>query len=163
MSVGNDAPVDVHVHVHRVVTGTLPLRVADLLFTGRELLITEYADLTPVGLARGGVAAAGERARERYRAGGVHGLVALADRTTAVDYDDVERVRVHKSRVARPKVAVDISEGIPYAYRVHAPVDVDAMAGALRSLGDRRGFATDRQATLGFSPLNSLRRFFGDR
>jgi hypothetical protein len=37
-------------------------------------------------------------------------------------------VRLFDSRLSRPKVAVETATGPPYAYRVHAPVDVDALA-----------------------------------
>jgi hypothetical protein len=155
----------VHVHLHFVMTGGFPLRVADLLFTDDELLIPEYAHLTPLfGIARGRTHDAAERAVERYRVEGVTGLVAEASRTHRLSYDEIERVRLYTGRsVARPKVAVDTAGGPPYAYRIHAPVDLSALTRALASLGDRRGFTVERSAAVGFDPKGSCRRFLADR
>jgi len=157
-------PSAVHVHVHRVATGSFPLRVADILFTDRELVIPEYAYLTPLfGIARGQVTAAGDRASERYREAGFDGLATLAEHTHRVEYDRVERVRLYDAPGTRPKIAVDVAEGQPYAYRIHAPVEVENLARALESLGDRRGFAIERPSGSGFSPRNSLWRFLSAR
>lgn len=155
----------VHVHVHFVMTGAFPLRVADLLFTDDELLIPEYAHLTPLfGIARGRNHDLAEQAVERYRAEGVDGLLAEASRTHRLPYDDLDRVRLYAGRsVARPKVGVDTAAGPPYAYRIHAPVDLSALTTALEGLGDRRGFTVERSDAIGFDPVASCRRFFADR
>jgi hypothetical protein len=161
---GSAVPVPVHVHVHLAVTGAFPLRVADVLFTGDGVVIPEYEYLTPLfGVALSGVDGAGTTARERYRDSGVTGLVELAERVRRLPYDEVETIRVYHSRVGRPKLAVVPRSGPPYAYRVHAPIDVDALVDALRSLGDRRGFAVERHAKVGYSPVASVRRFVSDR
>jgi hypothetical protein len=163
-SVPSEGAIPVHVHVHLAMTGAFPLRVADVLFTGDGVVIPEYEYLTPLfGLARSGVDEAGTTARERYREAGVAGLVELAERVHRLPYDEVETVRVYHSRLGRPKVALVTESGPPYAYRIHAPVDVDALVGALRSLGERRGFAVERHAKVGYSPVASVRRFVADR
>jgi len=156
---------DVHVHVHLVMAGTFPLRVADLLFADDRLMVPEYEFLTPLfGLARGQTADAGQVARERYANEGITGLVEAAERTHRVTYEDLDAVRLYEGGgLGRPKLAVDVSEGPPYAYRIHAPVDIDELTEALTSLGTRRGFDVDRFRSLGFSPTNSLRRFLADR
>lgn len=157
-------PIDVSVHVHFVMTGTFPLRVADVLFTGEAVLIPEYEYLTPLlGIGRGGAATAAERARERYRADGPAGLGELAERTHRIPYSELERSCLYDSRLTNPKLALEVREGVPYAYRIHAPVDLAALGDALRSLGSRKGFDVTRRSGLGFSPQNSLRRFLADR
>lgn len=164
MTGSNGRSRHVHVHVHLAVAGTFPLRVADLLFTDDVVVIPEYEYVTPLfGLARGTLSEAGEQARDRYRRRDVAGLVELAERTHRIAYTDVDRVRIYDSRTGRPKVAVDVTNGPPYGYRIHAPVDVDALTAALRSLGERRGFAVEQRSALGFSPKNGLRRFFANR
>ena len=156
---------DVHVHVHLVMAGTFPLRMADLLFTDDALVIPEYHYLTPLlGIARGKTHAVAEEAVERYRTGGVAALVDFAERTHRVGYEDVARVRIYDGRrLGRPKVAVDVASGPPYAYRVHAPVDVAALTDALAALGRRRGFEVVRERGVGVRPVASLRRFLADR
>lgn len=147
------------------MAGTFPLRMADLLFTDEQLVIPEYQYLTPLfGIARGNTHDVAETAVERYRTGGASALVEFAERTHRVDYDDLDRIRLYSGRaVARPKVAVDVASGAPYAYRVHAPVDVSSLAEALTGLGARRGFAVESRSGVGFRPLQSLRRFAADR
>lgn len=159
-----DPPAAVHVHVHMAMTGSFPLRVADLLFTDAAVVIPEYAYLTPLfGIARGKARDAGESARERYREGGLSGLVEHSERTHRIPYDAVEAVRLSTGSVTRPKVAVDPADGPPYAYRIHAPVEPDDLADALRSLGDRRGFGVQHRSDSGLALRNSLRRFRADR
>jgi len=154
----------VHVHVHLAVTGSFPLRVADLLFTDDGVVIPEYEYLTPLfGIARSGVDAAGDRARERFTEAGTTGLVEMAERVHRLRYDEIASVDLYHSRVGRPKLAVVTEPGPPYAYRVHAPVDVDALEDALASLGERRGFPVERHAQIGYSPVESLRRFVAGR
>jgi hypothetical protein len=155
----------VYVHVHLAVTGAFPLRVADVLFADDAVIVPEYEYLTPLfGILRGRTAEAGAAARRRYREDGLRGLLAAAERTHRIRYEDVTRVRVyHGGRVGRPKIAVDVREGPPYAYRIHTPTDVDALAAALDAHGERRGFAVSVSSGLGFAPGQSLRRFLSDR
>lgn len=155
----------VHVHVHLAITGAFPLRIADILFTDDRLLVPEYALLTPLfGIARGRKSEAARSARKRYDADGVAGLIEFAERTHRVPYADLERVRVYDGRgVGRPKIAVDVDTGPPYAYRVHAPVNVAALTSALDALGTRRGFEVTSATAVGFSPTTSIRRFLTDR
>jgi hypothetical protein len=155
----------VYVHVHLAVTGAFPLRVADVLFTDEVVLVPEYEFLTPLfGIARGRVAEAGAAARRRRRENGVEGLLEAAERTHRIPYEDVSRVRVYDGTgVGRPKVAVDVTDGPPYAYRIHAPVDVDALVAALEGHGERRGFGLSVSSGLEFAPGSSLHRFLSDR
>lgn len=159
------SPPAVHVHVHNVMGGAFPLRMSDLLFLDDGIVIPEYHYLTPIfGIARGKTHDVAETAVERFRAEGPAGLVDMAQRTHRIDYDDVERVRLYSGRgIGRPKIAIDVTEGPPYAYRVHAPVELDRLANALTGLGNRRGFDVVTHSKLGFSPLRSLRRFAADR
>lgn len=154
----------VHVHVHLVMTGTFPLRVADLVFTDEELLVPEYEFLTPFALARGTVETVSRTASGFYEEEGVSGLLDAAERTHRLPYDEVQGVRIYDGgRFARPKVAVDTGDGPAFAYRVHTPVDLPALTAALASLGDRRGFAVRSIDGVGLHPLSSVRRFLADR
>lgn len=155
----------VHVHVHHVMGGSFPLRVADLLFTDETLLVPEYQYLTPLfGIARGKSHSVADTAAERFRAEGTAGLVEMARRTHRIGYDEIDQLRLYDGRsVGRPKVAVDVVSGPSYAYRIHAPVEMDRLVSALRGLGARREFGVTFHTAVGFSPLASLRRFLADR
>jgi hypothetical protein len=145
--------------------GAFPLRMADVLFTDTQVVIPEYHYLTPIfGIARGKTHVVAESAVERFRANGTAGLVAMAKRVHHIDYAEVERVRLYTGgSLGRPKIAIDVASGPPYAYRIHAPVEMDPLASALSGLGSRRGFDVELHSTLGFGPINSLRRFAADR
>lgn len=147
------------------MAGTFPLRVADLFFTDEELVIAEYAYLTPLfGLAGGNATQASASAAARFREGGVPAVCDAAERVHRQSYRELDRVRIYDGGSAgRPKVAVDVSAGPPYAYRIHAPVDLDALTEPLVALGDDRSFDVSRRNGLGFSPGASLRRFLADR
>jgi hypothetical protein len=158
-----DRPV--HVHVHFVMAGTFPLRVADLCFTDDAVVAPEYGLLTPLfDLTRGAAGDEATRAAERYRQAGLVGLTEMADRVQRFPFSEVETVTLFDGgRFARPKLSVGLREGPPLAYRLHAPVELDALAAALRSLGDRREFAVSRSPRVGLRPLASVRRFLADR
>lgn len=160
-----ESPGAIHVHVHNAMAGTFPLRVADVLFTDRRVLIPEYAYLTPLfGIAMGGGKTAAESARQAYVTRGAAGLLDAAEAVRDVPYDDLTAVRVYDPPwLGRPKIALDTRTGPPYAYRIHASVDSKSLADALAGLGSRRGFDVSYEQGLGLRPLASLRRFRADR
>ncbi|WP_439027442.1 hypothetical protein [Haloarchaeobius sp. DT45] len=155
----------VHVHVHHCMTGTTPLRIADVLFTDENLEIGEYATVTPMfGLVTGGHR---KRAAEMAQLCAQKGPVAVLDeseRRVSLPYDAVEVVRLYDGgRFGRPKLAIDTGEGPPYGYRIHAPVEVAALRDVLTDLGAEKGFRVEVVEGVGFSPKESLRRFLVDR
>jgi hypothetical protein len=160
----SDQPT-VGVHVHFAMTGTVPLRLADLFFTDEALLVVEYGLFTPLfGLATGGPRRAAARMARVYTADGVAAVRDHGDRTVALAYDDVERVLLHDGgRLANERVAVQVAEGPPYAYRVHAPVDLEALADGLSAFGPTADVPVEVRSGLGFSPVESLRRFRAGR
>jgi len=155
-----DGGPPVRVHVHFAVSGTFPLRVADLCFTDAGVSVLEYALVTPLhGLLRRSPSAHAAAFADVYRADGLAGAREFADVEHRVPYADVETVRLYDGGAfGREKIVVD-ADGRSFAYRVHAPVDLDALARALSALGRRRGFAVERRSGLGFSPRESLARF----
>jgi hypothetical protein len=87
----------------------------------------------------------------------------MAEDVHRVPYEDLSTVVLSVSRIARPKLAVRTDDGVPYAYRIHAPVEVDPLTDALRSLGGRRGFEVERRSRIGYDPVDSVRRFLAGR
>lgn len=155
----------VGVHVHFGMTGTVPLRLAELFFTDAGLRIVEYGTFTPLfGLATGGPRRAAARMARAYVDGGLAAAWERGDRTVALDYDAVERVVVHDGgRLARERIAVHVPEGPPYAYRIHAPVEVGALVDGLASFGPTADLPVAVRSGVGFAPLESLRRFRAGR
>lgn len=147
------------------MAGTFPLRVADLCFTDDAVIIPEYAYLTPLfGIVRGRGQTAADTARERLANDGLQDLREYANTTETVPYRDLRMVRVHDGgAVGRPRVAIHPEQGPPLAYRVHAPVDVPALTEALTALGQDHGFTVSSRSGLGFSPVDSIRRFVAGR
>jgi hypothetical protein len=161
---GTDQPT-VGVHVHFAMTGTVPLRLADLFFTDEALLVVEYGVFTPLfGLATGGPERAAARMARAYAEDGIAAVRERGDRTVALAYDEVERVVLHDGgRLARERIAIQVADGPPYAYRVHAPVDLGALAEGLSSFGPTADVPVAVRSGLGFSPLESVRRFRAGR
>lgn len=160
-----EPPAAIHVHVHYAMAGTFPLRVANVLFTDRRVLVPEYAYLTPLfGIAMGGGKTAAESARHAFATRGVAGLLDTAEAVRDIPYGDLTGVRVYDPPwLGRPKIALDTRTGPPYAYRIHASVDPKSLAEALSGLSSRRGFDVSYERSLGLHPLASLRRFRADR
>lgn len=160
----SDRPT-VGVHVHFAMTGTVPLRLADLFFTDEGLLVVEYGVFTPLfGLATGGPRRAAARMARAYAEAGVAAVRERGDHTVALAYDDVEGVVLHDGgRLARERVAVEVADGPPYAYRVHAPVDLGALAEGLSAFGPTADLPVAVRSGHGFSPVESLRRFRAGR
>lgn len=155
----------VGVHVHFGMTGTVPLRLAELFFTDAGLRIVEYGTFTPLfGLATGSPRRAAAEMAEVYVDGGLSAAREHGDRTIALAYDAIERVVVHDGgRLARERIAVHVPEGPPYAYRIHAPVEGEALADGLASFGPTADLPVSVHAGIGFAPLESLRRFRAGR
>ena len=151
----------VGVHVHFGMTGTVPLRLADLFFTTEHLLVAEYGTITPVvGLLTGAPGREAAGLARTYRDRGLEGVRESVDRTTVVPYEEIERIVCHDGRwVAREKVAVHVADGPPYGYRIHAPVDLEAFADGLASFPPTATLPVEVRSGVGFDPVESLRRF----
>ncbi|WP_435075917.1 hypothetical protein [Halococcus sp. AFM35] len=153
--------IEVHSHVHFGMTGSFPLRLAELFFADDGLHIAEYAYITPLfGL--------GTRKHRRESSGmqaiydhhGLDEVLLQADSVTWLAYETVERVRVHDGgRLGRPKLTVSTDER-SYAYRIHGEQTVDELAADIETCADEHGFIVETVAGVGFSPVENVRRFF---
>lgn len=160
-----EGPTTVGVHVHFAMTGAVPLRLAELFFTDVGLCVVEYGTFTPLyGLATGAPRREAAGMARAYVTEGLDAVRERGDRTVHLSYDEVDRVVVHDGgRLGRERIAVHATEGPPHAYRIHAPVDVDALVDGLAAFGPTADLAVERRAGLGFAPLESLRRFRAGR
>ena len=154
--------IEVEAHLHFGMTGSFPLRLGDLFFTDDGLYVVEYGYVTPfIGLTarKHRREAAGMAALVEHH--GVDGAIIEGDRVVWHAYDDLDRVVVHEGgRVGRPKIAVYPATGPSHAFRFHDRVAFEEGRADLGRVADRHGVAVDERTGLGFTPVESVRRFF---
>ncbi|WP_458189693.1 hypothetical protein [Haladaptatus sp. NG-WS-4] len=153
--------VEVELHVHYGMAGSFPLRLAELFFADDGLYVVEYGYITPMfGL---GMRKHHREASAMNRVFGIHGLdevLVQADHVHWYSYEAVEQVRLDTGgRFGRPKLTVYGVDGRSSAYRLH-DVDLDPLAADLADCLDVHDVAFERQAGLGFDPVENVRRFF---
>lgn len=154
--------IEIQAHFHFGMTGSFPLRLGDLFFTDDGLYVVEYGYVTPfIGLTA--------RKHRREAAGmaalvdhhGVDGAILEGDRVVWHAYDDLDRVVIHEGgRFGRPKVAVYPGTGPSHAFRFHDRVAFEEGRAELDRVADRHGIDVEVRSGLGFTPVESLRRFF---
>lgn len=154
--------VTVEAHVHFGMTGSFPLRVAELFFADDGLYLAEYAYVSPfIGLTAGKhrrEAAAMKQVFERY---GLDAALVHANSVIWHSSDNLERVVVHEGGwLGRPKVAIYPQEGPSHAYRFHDVPAFEEAVGGLEAWAQRHQVDLQHRSGLGFTPRESLRRFF---
>ncbi|MFC7201758.1 hypothetical protein [Halospeciosus flavus] len=154
--------VDVEVHVHFGMTGSFPLRLAELFFADDGLYIAEYSYVTPLfGL---GTKQHKKEAAGMERIYDVHGLdevLLQADKVVWSAYDNVERVVLDEGGgLGRPKLTIYLEDEHSFAYRLHEGADPAWLRSELGDAAERHGFGFEAQSGVGFRPRENLRRFF---
>ena len=153
--------IEVEAHLHFGMTGSFPLRLAELFFADDGVHVVEYSYITPMfGLGTRKHAREAASMQRVYDYHGIDEVLVQGDSVTWLNYDTVERVVVHDGGwVGRPKVDIRAG-GRSYAYRLHDDADADGVVADLRGTADRHDFDVDRHAGVGFDPRRSVRRFF---
>ncbi|WP_254535135.1 hypothetical protein [Halomarina litorea] len=158
--------IEVDLHVHFGMTGSFPLRLAELFFADDGLHVAEYAYLTPMfGLGMKKHEREADAMGRIFDIHGVDEVLLQADTVFWYGYPAVERIVVHDGgRTGRPRLAVHTTERPPHAYRLHDVEgdedEFDEFVASLEACGERHGFAVDRKSGVGFSLRESLARFF---
>lgn len=154
--------IEVDAHVHFGMTGSFPLRLAELFFADDGLHIAEYAYLTPMfGLGMRKHQREADAMGRIYDIHGVDEVLLQADTVFWYAYSAVERCVVHDGGASgRPRLAVHTTERPVHAYRLHDVDDFDALVESLEACGERRGFDVERRTGVGFDLRESLARFF---
>ncbi|QLG26633.1 hypothetical protein HUG10_03350 [Halorarum halophilum] len=159
-----ESGIEVEVHAHFGMTGSFPLRIAELFFASDGLHIAEYGLITPLfGLGvKKHEREAGAMA-EIFDRFGVDEVLARADAVTWLSYDALDRVVISDGGVlGNPRVGVYAEDGGTHAYRMHDDSFVpESLEAELSKLADERGFDVVLESGLGYRPRESLRRFFG--
>ncbi|PSQ23150.1 hypothetical protein BRD04_03540 [Halobacteriales archaeon QS_9_67_17] len=156
--------IEVEIRIGFGMTGSFPLRLADLFFVEDGLYVAEYEYLTPIF----GVGARKHRreaaAMERvYEVHGVDEVLLQADTVVWHAYDNLDRVTLHDGgRLGRPRLGVYPDVGSSHAYRLHdrEQSDIAALGGDLDPWLSARGVAFEEASGLGYRPGESITRFF---
>ncbi|MFC6835428.1 hypothetical protein [Halomarina ordinaria] len=157
---GRDDPVEVVRHVHFAMTGSFPLRLADLFFADDALYVAEYGHLTPLfGLGTGEHRRAAADARRTYEEGGAEAVLRRADTVRRYAPEALDRVTLHDGGwLGRPRVAVSPATGRGHAYRLHEVPEFDALADAVSEWGVGRGVTVECGSGIGGGPVERLAR-----
>ena len=153
--------IEVSLHVHFGMTGSFPLRLADIFFADDGLHIAEYAYITPLfGLGTRKHRRESRGMQAIYDHHGLDEVLLQADSVTWLAYDAIERIRVHDGgRLGRPKLTVSTEDG-SYAYRIHDEQSGAELAADIEACTDRHDFGVEAVAGVGFAPVENVRRFF---
>lgn len=151
--------IEVETHVHFGMTGSFPLRIAELFFASDGLHIVEYAYITPLfGL---GTRKHKREAKTMQSIYDVHGLDVVllhGDSVIWLNYASLDRVTVHDGgRLGRPKITVETA-GPTYAYRLHDDLDTESLAARVTDSAERHGFSVDLVSGMGVTLRETVRR-----
>ncbi|MFC7044153.1 hypothetical protein ACFQH6_00895 [Halobacteriaceae archaeon GCM10025711] len=155
--------VAVEAHVHFGMTGSFPLRIAELFFADDGLYIAEYAYITPMfGLGARKHRREASAMQAVYDVHGLDEVLLQADTVVWHSYENLDRVVLHDGGwLGRPKIAVYPAYGASHAYRLHDDADPDDIAAEVRPVVDDHGVTFERHAGVGFDPFENVGRFFG--
>lgn len=159
-----ESGIEVGVHAHFGMTGSFPLRIAELFFASDGLHIAEYGLITPMfGLGTKKHRREADAMAAIFDRFGIDEVLARADAVTWLSYDALDRVVISDGGwLGNPRVGVYAEDGETHAYRVHDESFVPASFEAeLSELAEVRGFDVVLESGLGYRPGESLRRFFG--
>lgn len=154
--------IDVRLHGHFGMTGSFPLRIAEVFFASDGVHVAEYGIITPLfGL---GASKHEREAAAMQQVLDEHGLDEVLARSDAVrwfSYDAIERVVVSDGGwLGNPRLGLYPTEGEPHAYRIHDDgFDPDSFTDRLSAIADDDGFDVVAESGLGYRPRESVRRF----
>ncbi|HET7325504.1 MAG TPA: hypothetical protein VFJ06_14345 [Halococcus sp.] len=153
--------IEVFLHVHFGMTGSFPLRLAELFFASDGLHIAEYGYITPLfglGTKKHRRESSGMQAIYDYH--GLDEVLLQADSVTWLAYDAIERIVLHDGgRFGRPKLTVYADEHSD-AYRLHDEEHPEELAADIETCADRYDFSFETASGVGFSPRENIHRFF---
>lgn len=153
--------IEVETHVHFGMTGSFPLRIAELFFASDGLHIVEYAYITPLfGLGTRKHKREAKTMQAIYDVHGLDEVLLHGDSVIWLNYASLDRVTVHDGgQLGRPKITVE-TDGPTYAYRLHVDLDAESLAARVADSADRHGFSVDLVSGMGVALRENVRRFF---
>jgi hypothetical protein len=153
--------VEVHTHINFGMTGSFPLRLAELFFADDGIYIVEYGYITPLfGLGARKHRREAKAMKAVYDRHGLDEVLVQGDSVTWLNYATVTQVTLYDGgRLGRPKIAVQPENGPSHAYRLHDSI-FEELAFSVEEVCERYDVTVEKNAGIGFSPSESLRRFF---
>lgn len=153
--------IEVEAHVHFGMTGSFPLRIAELFFASDGLHIVEYAYITPLfGLGTRKHKREAKTMRSIYDVHGLDEVLLHGDSVIWLNYDTLDRIAVHDGGwVGRPKITIS-TDGPTYAYRLHGEPDTESLVADIDNSAERHGFSVELVSGVGFAPSENIRQFF---
>ncbi|MFC6732345.1 MULTISPECIES: hypothetical protein [unclassified Haladaptatus] len=154
--------VTVECHVHFGMTGSFPLRLAELFFADDGLYVAEYAYITPMfGLGTKKHHREAGAMQAIYDHHGLDEVLLQADAVTWHNYENVVSITVYDGgRVGRPKLTIETASGKGHAYRLHDVSNLPSLVADLQSVGDHHGFTVTEKDGVGYSLRESVSRVF---
>ncbi|MCL7417466.1 MAG: hypothetical protein M8354_06465 [Halalkalicoccus sp.] len=154
--------VTVDTHVHFGMTGSFPLRLAELFFADDGVYIAEYGYIMPLfGLGTRKHHREAAAMRRVYEVHGLGEVLLQADRVIWHSYENLHRVVLYDGgRLGRTKITVYPEEGTSHAYRLHDEVQFVELTPEIERCGERYGFPVEANAGIGVRPRASLGRFW---
>lgn len=153
--------IEVDYHVHYGMTGSFPLRMAEVFFANDGVHIAEYAYITPLfglGFRKHRREAAGMQ--RIYEIHGIDEVLLQADGVHWLNPAGLDRIVLYSGGwLGRPKIALYTADGLSYAYRLHDEVVFDQLVKGITAWADRYEVAVEDRYGLGFTPVESLWRF----
>lgn len=155
--------IEVEATVHFGMTGTFPMRMAELFFTSDGVYIAEYSYITPVlGLGTRKHRKNADAMQAMYDRYGIDAVLLQADRVFWLDYDLLDRVVMYTGGwFGRPKVAIFSTDGPSYAYRLIGDREFEEVVADVRPTVERHGVDLAVRDEVGFTPRRNVARFFG--
>lgn len=157
------ADIGVEARVHFAMTGSFPMRIAELFFTDGGMYIAEYSYITPLfGLGTRKHRRDADAMDAIYRKYGIDGALMHADRLLWLNYGLIDRVVLHDGGlIGNPKVTVYAADDQSYAYRLIGETDFEAVRTDVLACADRHEFDAEISHGVGLHPRENVTRFFG--
>lgn len=155
--------IGVQNHIHFGMTGSFPLRLAEIFFVEDGLYIAEYSKITPFfGLMSKQPGKDAMAMQSIYERDGIDGVLLAADRLLWFNHEMIDKVKlVSGGWLGYPKVTVYAEDSKSYAYRIHGTVgSFDEMADGVIEWANETDVDTMIGGGLGISIHENIVRFF---
>ena len=138
-------------HLNFGMTGSFPLRLADVFFCEDGIYIVEYGNITPIfGLASKRHRREADVMQTIYEYHGVDEVLLQADFVAWINYENVDQIRVYEGgRFGRAKIGIDTTDAKSYTYRIHDEFTPEELQTVIENLASKNEFETNYSSGYG--------------